>query len=81
MLSEVKGLAKGIGIKLEFEPSAIELLANKSYDKIYGARPLRRTIMSLIENPLSKKILDNEINEGSSVLVKSDDDEIVLTRV
>ncbi len=81
MLDEVKGLAKGIGIKLEFENQAIDLLASKSYDKIYGARPLRRTIMSLVENPLSKKILEKEINEGSSVLVGCKDDEIVLTKV
>ena len=81
MLGDVKALAKNIGIELEFESEAIELLANKSYDKIYGARPIRRTIMSLVENPLSKKILENEIGEGSSIRVGCENEQIVLTKV
>lgn len=81
MLDEVKDLAKNVGIKLIFENEAIDFLANKSYDKIYGARPLRRTIMTLIENPLSKKILEKEFSEGELVRVGCKDDEIVLSKV
>jgi ATP-dependent Clp protease ATP-binding subunit ClpC len=61
MLSEVTRLAKNIGIKLSFDDSATTLISEKSFDKIYGARPLRRTITNLVENPLSKKILEREI--------------------
>ncbi|MBQ8546408.1 MAG: ATP-dependent Clp protease ATP-binding subunit [Clostridia bacterium] len=81
MLKDVELAAKGIGVKLEFENEAIECLAKKSYDKLYGARPLRRTIMSLIENPLSKKILENEVKNGSLVRVGCKDNEITLETI
>ena len=50
----------------------------KSFDKLYGARPLRRTITNLIENPLSKKILENEFSNGSLIRISCKDDEIVF---
>ena len=78
MLSEVSKLAKNIGIKLSFDDSAIEYLSEKSFDKIYGARPLRRTIMNLVENPLSKKILEKEISEGASIKVSAKNGELIF---
>lgn len=80
MLREVKEIAKGIGISIDYTNEAIEKIAEKSYVAAYGARPIRRTIMTLIENPLSKKILSNEINEGDTVLVKCENDEIVIVK-
>jgi ATP-dependent Clp protease ATP-binding subunit ClpA len=80
MLREVKEIAKGIGISINYTNEAIEKIAEKSYVASHGARPIRRTIMTLIENPLSKKILSNEINEGDTVLVKCENDEIVLVK-
>ena len=78
MLNDLSKLASDIGIELKFEKDAIELLANKSFDSVYGARPLRRTIMSLIESPLSKKILNNEISKGDMVNVSCKDNELIL---
>ena len=46
-----------------------EFLANEGYDPAYGVRPLARTINRYIENPLAKKILDGEVEEGDSVWV------------
>ncbi|MBE6664504.1 MAG: ATP-dependent Clp protease ATP-binding subunit [Ruminococcaceae bacterium] len=78
LLKEIETNAQNIGFKIEFENEAIECLAKKSFDKLYGARPLRRTITNLIENPLSKKILENEFSNGSLIRISCKDDEIVF---
>lgn len=80
MLSDVKHLASNVGISIEFNDDAIEEIAKKSYDKVYGARPIRRTIMSLVENPLSKKILAGELCAGDTVLVECLDEKLILKR-
>ncbi len=58
---------KKIGIS--FTDSAKNYLAEKGYDEIYGARPLKRLIQREIENPLALKVLSGEVKEGSSVKV------------
>ena len=69
MLNELLEKSRSIGVKLDIKSRAVDFIAEKSYDKIYGARPLRRTIMNLIETPLSKKILTNEFPKGSFVSI------------
>jgi ATP-dependent Clp protease ATP-binding subunit ClpB len=51
---------------------AQELLAEKGYDPVYGARPLKRTIQRLIQDPLAVKILEGEFKEGDRVKIDSD---------
>lgn len=65
-------------IKLEITPEAKELLATKGFNPLYGARPLKRTIRQLIENPLSKKILMQEIKVGEKVIIGEKNDEIIF---
>ena len=65
-------------IKLEITNDAKELLATQGFNPVYGARPLKRTIRQLVENPLAKKILAREYNEGSTIIVDTDGDEIVF---
>jgi ATP-dependent Clp protease ATP-binding subunit ClpB len=48
------------------------LLADKGYDPIYGARPLKRTIQQEIQNPLAMKILAGEIREGQTARIDAD---------
>ncbi|HWP93379.1 MAG TPA: ATP-dependent chaperone ClpB [Thermodesulfobacteriota bacterium] len=68
-------------IELELKEEAKELLAEKGYDPVYGARPLKRTIQRLIENPLATKILQGEFKEGDTVLVDVDKNkEFVFTK-
>lgn len=67
-------------IKLEITPEAKELLATKGFNPLYGARPLKRTIRQLIENPLSKKILMQEINIGEKVTIDAKNDEIIFKK-
>ncbi len=68
------------GITLTVEDSAIEVLAKKGYDPVYGARPLARTIQSLLEDPLSDLILETESAEMPPVIASGEEDEIRLTR-
>ena len=80
MLDEVTVLANNIGIKLEFDSSAYEYIAKLGYDKLYGARPLRRIITDKIENELSDRILDGEIKAGDSIFIASNNDKIELIK-
>ncbi len=57
-------------IGLELTQEAKEWLAERGYDPIFGARPLRRVIQRELETPLSKKILAGEVKEGDTVVVK-----------
>lgn len=76
MLDEVCSLACEIGIDLTFDKSFIKHIAKNSYSKIYGARPIRRAITSLLENPLSEKIIDGEISSGDSVIATLENEEV-----
>ena len=67
MLNEVCSLAFDIGIQLTTDNSLVKHIAKKSYSKQYGARPIRRYITGLLENPLSEKILSGEISAGDKV--------------
>ena len=61
------------GITLELEDSARELLTNEGYDPVYGARPLKRAIQTLVQNPLAVKLLQGEIAAGQTVKVAAAD--------
>ncbi len=59
-------------INLALDPMAEELLAREGFDPVYGARPLKRAIQSLIQNPLAMKLLGGEIKPNDTVVVKGD---------
>jgi ATP-dependent Clp protease ATP-binding subunit ClpB len=61
---------------LDITEQAKALLAEKGYDPVYGARPLKRTIQRLIQDPLAVKILAGEFTEGDCIRVDTDDDEL-----
>ena len=63
-------------VTLVLEPSAKELLMREGYDPSYGARPLKRAIQSLIQNPLAVKLLQGEILPGQTVHVSADGDKM-----
>jgi len=60
---------------IELTPAAKTLLAAKGYDRVLGARPLRRTIQRDIEDELSEKLLLGELKAGQIVLVDTDGNE------
>jgi len=56
-------------IAIELTPAAISLLTEQGYDPVYGARPLKRTITQLVENPLAQAILSGQFASGDVILV------------
>jgi ATP-dependent Clp protease ATP-binding subunit ClpC len=63
-------------IELEFTDDAVELLAREGFDPEFGARPLRRTIQRLVENELSRMVLDGSAGEGDKISVDAQDGEL-----
>jgi ATP-dependent Clp protease ATP-binding subunit ClpB len=67
---------KNIGLDLSND--AVSLIAEKGYDPVYGARPLKRVIQQYIENPLSLEIIKGNIAEGARVRAEVDGQQIVF---
>ena len=65
-------------IQLVLDDSARQLLAREGYDPNYGARPLKRTIQTLIQNPLAIKLLSGEILPGQTVKATAKGDSLDL---
>ncbi len=66
-------------VGLEFTPAAKELLAEKGYDPQFGARPLRRVIQQLVEDPLSEIILQSDLPEHPVIHIDRNGDELTMT--
>ena len=56
-------------ITLELTPAAEDLLAREGYDPVYGARPLKRTIQRLVQDPLALQLLNGSFSEGDTIVV------------
>ncbi len=80
LLNEVRELLAEQKITFTASKSAKDILAKEGYDPNFGARPLRRTIERLVEDPISEKILSGEIKEGDSILVGSKKEKIVFEK-
>jgi ATP-dependent Clp protease ATP-binding subunit ClpB len=65
-------------ITLELTDNAKEFLAKAGFDPVYGARPLKRTIQHLIQDPLAVKILEGSVREGSCVKIDVTDGQVVF---
>jgi ATP-dependent Clp protease ATP-binding subunit ClpB len=74
LLQNVEKLLEERKIALELTPAARELLVQEGYDPAYGARPLRRTIQRLIQDPLALQILEGKLLPGDRVIVDRDGD-------
>jgi ATP-dependent Clp protease ATP-binding subunit ClpB len=72
LLRSVENLLKEREITLELTPAAKELVATEGYDPAYGARPLRRAIQRLIQDPLALQILEGKVLPGERVRVDRD---------
>ena len=67
-----------MGISLTVDDSAIELLSEKGFDVIYGARPLRRAIQSMLEDKVAEKMLEGVLTNGSTAVASAEDGKIVF---
>ncbi len=68
MLKNLAERLKNLNISFSWDDSVKQALAEKGFDEVYGARPLRREIQSKIEDALSEKILDGSIKKGTDVI-------------
>ena len=66
-------------IELTLQNDARAFLADKGYDPVYGARPLKRAIQRYVENPLSMEILKGNIRAGNAIQAKTDGSELVFS--
>jgi ATP-dependent Clp protease ATP-binding subunit ClpB len=75
-LERLRSMLHDRNISLVLEDSARELLAREGYDPNFGARPLKRAIQTLIQNPLAMKLLNGEVLAGQTVSVSARDGEM-----
>lgn len=68
-----------LGITLTVNEAAKDLLIDKGYDDKYGARPLRRTIQSLLEDKMAEEILDGKLKKGVNVEVGCEEGKLTFT--
>jgi ATP-dependent Clp protease ATP-binding subunit ClpB len=67
-------------LELELTDAAKEALAEAGWDPAYGARPLKRAIQRLVENPLALRLLEGDFAEGDTIRVDADEGEIAFGR-
>lgn len=77
MIKRVGKQMAGLGMGLELTDAAKDYVSVKGYDPTLGARPLRRALQRLVEDPLSEKLLYKEFGAGEIVIVDIEDDEEV----
>jgi len=80
MVSRVQEQLESHQLRLEMEQPVKELLAREGYDPNYGARPLRRAVQRMIEDPLSEQILLGRFEEGDGILATLDEDNRIVFR-
>ena len=81
LIRRVREQLEAQGLGLELTRAAKEFVAKKGYDPTLGARPLRRAIQQLIEDPLSEKILWKEFRVGETIIADVEDESIVFRSV
>jgi ATP-dependent Clp protease ATP-binding subunit ClpB len=69
------------GLSLELTDAAQELVAEAGWDPTYGARPLKRALQRLVENPLALRLLEGDFGEGDTVLVDADGGELTFRKL
>ncbi|MHB1923977.1 MAG: ATP-dependent Clp protease ATP-binding subunit [Acidimicrobiales bacterium] len=81
LIKRVGEQLEGQGLGFEITPAAKALLADKGYDPTLGARPLRRAIQQLVEDPLSERLLWKEFAVGETIVVDAEGEEIVFRTI
>ncbi len=81
LIKRLRGQLDSQGLGFELTNSAKLLLAKRGYDASLGARPLRRAIQRLVEDPLAEKILWKEFHAGDTIVVDAEGEDIVFRSV
>ncbi|MFG1244099.1 ATP-dependent chaperone ClpB [Xanthobacter versatilis] len=77
-MGRLRKLLEDRKITIELSPEARAFLAEKGYDPAYGARPLKRTIQKLVQDPLAEKILAGTVLDGATVKVGLDNGQLTF---
>lgn len=80
-LEKLRKMLDDRGITIELDKTAKDLIVTEGYDPVYGARPLKRAIQTLIQNPLAIKLLNGEVVSGQTVRVSAAGGEMKFTPV
>ncbi len=80
LLRTVAGRVEALGVALHYTDEALDKLAEQGFDPVYGARPLRRTIQSVVEDQVAEKLLDGSLKAGDRALLRLEDDKLVVER-
>ncbi len=80
MLSEVAKRTAEIGIAVEFDSSVKELVAKEGFDPVYGARPLRRAIVRMVEDTFSEEMLEGRIKSGDTLTATEKDGKVIFEK-
>jgi ATP-dependent Clp protease ATP-binding subunit ClpB len=79
-LERVKRWLEEKKIFIDFTTEAEDLIAEEGYDPSFGARPLKRAIQRLVQNPLAMKVLEGEFEEGSLIRVERTGDQLTFKK-
>ena len=80
MLNEVKKRINDLGVDILFDEKAIELICRDGFDAEYGARPLKRTIVKLVEDAFSIEMLEGKIKSGDKITVSVNEGKIIFAK-
>ena len=81
LLSETSSRLSRLGVELKVEDPAVELLARQGSDREYGARPLRRAISALVEDPAADLLLEGRMKKGDTLSVVAEDGRVQVRLV
>ena len=81
MLGEVAKRISDLGITVEFDTSVVKLVSHEGFDEVYGARPLRRAIVRLVEDTFSTAMLEGTIKAGDTVRAMERDGAIAFQTI
>lgn len=76
----IERISKNVGIQISLTEAALDFLGKKGYNQAYGARPLRRTIQTYIEDKLSDEILAGNVKEGDAINIDVDGEVCVFNK-
>ena len=81
LLGETRRRLEKLGVAMAVEEEAVSILAGKGSSREYGARPLRRAIANLVEDPAADLMLTGQLKEGDTLQVSAQGDEVTVRLV
>jgi ATP-dependent Clp protease ATP-binding subunit ClpB len=73
-LARLERLLADRRLTIEITPAAKRIIATEGYDPAYGARPLKRALQRLVQNPLATGVLDGRFKDGDHIMVDAAED-------